>query len=214
MSMCSVAGCGCNILARGMCQKHYARWRRTGSTDPIRPTYDDGRSMLEHATEKFLTGIRKLDSGCWVCKTAQPTGKGYAEIKIGGQKTGIFREKVHRLSHLHFIGPITDGFGVLHTCDFRPCCNPDHLFEGTTDDNLKDMARKGRSCHGAKHGCAKLSEADVLAIYAEESRLDTCVPLTELAKRYNVTISNISYIVTGKSWKRLYKRHFMAMECE
>lgn len=33
---------------------------------------------------------------------------------------------------------------ALHHCDFPPCCNPAHLFEGTNADNVRDRDAKGR----------------------------------------------------------------------
>lgn len=29
-AMCSIDGCGAKVLARGLCSKHYDRWRRNG----------------------------------------------------------------------------------------------------------------------------------------------------------------------------------------
>lgn len=54
---------------------------------------------------------------------------------------------------------------VLHTCDNPPCCHPEHLFEGTTLDNNRDRATKGRNGNyktaGELNVRAKLSNDEV-----------------------------------------------------
>jgi hypothetical protein len=40
---------------------------------------------------------------------------------------------------------IKPGFDVCHTCDNRWCVEFDHLWEGTRQENLQDMSRKGRA---------------------------------------------------------------------
>lgn len=44
---------------------------------------------------------------------------------------------------------------ALHTCDNPRCVNPNHLFPGTQLDNLRDMARKGRTAEQRKTACVK-----------------------------------------------------------
>lgn len=34
---------------------------------------------------------------------------------------------------------------VLHHCDNPPCCNPQHLYDGTPKDNARDRDMRGRS---------------------------------------------------------------------
>ena len=41
---------------------------------------------------------------------------------------------------------------VLHTCDNPPCCNPDHLYEGTQQQNIADRVARRRNAAGARNG--------------------------------------------------------------
>jgi len=60
--------------------------------------------------------------------------KGYGRTKIG---------KVHRLALERKLGrPIRRGFHALHHCDYKPCVNPDHLYEGTDKDNVRDRSER------------------------------------------------------------------------
>jgi hypothetical protein len=37
---------------------------------------------------------------------------------------------------------IKPGFFALHTCDYQPCVNKDHLYEGTQNDNIQDIIKR------------------------------------------------------------------------
>jgi hypothetical protein len=55
---------------------------------------------------------------------------------------------VHRLAYILAHGalllPARAGtFAICHRCDFKPCCNPTHLFVGTQGDNSRDASLKG-----------------------------------------------------------------------
>ena len=83
--------------------------------------------------------IPVTESGCWLWEQGcERAGYGEVGIRQSPERTA------HRLSWLAFKGPIPQGLGVLHSCDVTGCVNPDHLFLGTQNDNMKDMARKGR----------------------------------------------------------------------
>lgn len=51
----------------------------------------------------------------------------------------------HRLAYMiHNQVSIVKWIFLLHQCDNPACCNPDHLFVWTHEDNMDDMKKKGR----------------------------------------------------------------------
>ncbi len=117
---------------------------------------------------------------------------GYGQTKVNG-KTWL----THRLA-LHLEGIDTTGHYVLHSCDNRLCCNPDHLRTGTAAENSADMTSRGRQTRGTKVNTAKLTEQDVIEI-----RAITGMSQVAIAERYGVTDMNINYIINRKSWKHI-----------
>jgi hypothetical protein len=91
--------------------------------------------------------------GCWLWTDALDRD-GYGHI------SGV---RAHRQSWKLFRGEIPRGVYVLHECDVPSCVNPDHLFLGTQQDNLLDMARKDRgscSASGLPYGVSKQNGTD------------------------------------------------------
>ena len=52
-------------------------------------------------------------------------------------------------------GPVAPGLFVCHHCDEPLCVTFDHLFLGTHQDNMIDMARKGRHRNQRKTTCPR-----------------------------------------------------------
>jgi len=82
--------------------------------------------------------IPVTESGCWLWQ-GSTTGRGYGDFRSNGTHWLL-----HRFMWLKYKGPIPEGMHVLHMCDVRLCCNPDHLFLGTNADNIQDSMNKGR----------------------------------------------------------------------
>lgn len=121
---------------------------------------------------------------------------GYVRAKVAGGR----RVFVHRFAWESAHGSIPPGMVVCHHCDNPPCVNPDHLFLGTNAENLEDMTRKGRRTRGDTHGMSRLSEADIPVI---RSLRAAGVALSVVAARYGVSITTISRVATGKTWRHV-----------
>jgi len=159
---------------------------------------------------RFWSKVQKSD-GCWEW-TGTLHGNGY------GQATRFGRHVYpHRLSYELHYGAIPDQMMVCHACDNRLCVRPDHLFLGSHNDNMVDMARKrraGRHSSPASYGKnvrppikrgenangVKLTEADVRAI---RQRAGNGVMFKAIANEFGVTPENVSQIVHRKTWKHV-----------
>jgi hypothetical protein len=143
--------------------------------------------------QRFWSKVLKGD-GCWPWMRARyPTG--YGLFVVEGKDRPASRV-AWELTH----GPIPDGLSVCHHCDNPPCVRPDHLFLGTTADNMADMVAKGRNARGEKSRLAKLTEADVRAI---RSRAASGVSSRVLATEFGVCMSNIWLIKTRRHWSHV-----------
>ncbi|MDP9991998.1 hypothetical protein J2W28_001026 [Variovorax boronicumulans] len=109
--------------------------------------------------------------------------KGYGQIRFAGRLM-----LAHRAAYEAANGALTAAQQVLHRCDNPRCVNTEHLFLGTPALNSADKIAKGRHAHGERHGHAKLSTAQVLAIRASTEKQAV------LAARFSVSQSAISRI--------------------
>lgn len=122
-------------------------------------------------SEIFYAGTR-----CWEWTAFRAILRGgYGQFSVRGKKYAT-----HRLSYELTHGEIPNGLFVCHHCDNPPCCNPEHLFLGTNQDNVRDMWAKGRGVNyvarGEDHSNSKLTNMQV----------------DEIRKRYAIGESNQS----------------------
>lgn len=96
---------------------------------------------------------------------------------------------------------ILGGIYICHHCDNRKCCNPDHLFTGTHQDNMDDMVSKNRQSRmiGEKHPMAKLTLEIVEEI--RELYVTRKYTMKRLADKFNISYTTINYVVNNKTWR-------------
>jgi len=144
------------------------------------------KTKLELFQEKY---IMDENTGCWNW-IARKNPKGYGQFHLG--KT-IYQ--AHRASWVLYKGEIPEGLWVLHICDNPSCVNPNHLFLGTNDDNMKDMARKGRSTRGERSHTCKINEDIVKEIRNSKETAK------QLSKKFGLSVYGIYQVKYRKTWK-------------
>jgi hypothetical protein len=147
----------------------------------------------------ILSRCKETESGCLEWQGAK-NSKGYGQLFRGGK---TFR--THRV--------MADAYGTnlmaLHICDNPSCCNPDHIYLGSAQDNVDDRDSRGRyvahGCggyrvKGEEHHQAKLTDELVLSIKQKISEGYTNVTL---ARDFGVAKCTISRIKRGVSWQHV-----------
>jgi len=152
--------------------------------------------MEKHWKRKIV--ICRVDkNGCWIW-TANKSKRGYGLVTKDGTTKNVTRiilaAKLGR--------PLSPGLMALHSCDNPPCVNPEHLWEGSSLDNNRDMNAKGRGVYviGERHGLSKLTRNDVHQI---REMLAKGTSQRKIAARFNVRQGTISYIKSGETWGHL-----------
>lgn len=145
------------------------------------------RSMKELVGRFNLKWSLNLKTGCheWI---ACLLPNGYGAIQFKGKKLSA-----HRVSWELHNGEIPKDMHVLHKCDNRRCVNPDHLFVGTHQDNMKDRNQKGRTASpplGDENWSTKL--IGILRISAKKDWLDSTQTGSEVAKKYGMTVEGMA----------------------
>lgn len=132
---------------------------------------------------------------CWAWRGGKDE-HGYGNVMIAGKVI-----KAPRVAF--FLRNGTWPRNACHSCDNPSCCNPDHIFDGTRSDNMKDMVSKGRHriAIGEKHGGAVLTDKKVIAM-RKEYVLEP-ISMESLAKKYGCSFGTVQRVIRRKNWRHL-----------
>lgn len=144
-------------------------------------------SMLERFESKYEP---VTESGCWIWMATQHE-RGYGYFYTSEEYSKRKMDYAHRVSWYLYKGTKPpDELSVCHKCDNTACVNPNHLFLGTHQENMKDMAEKGR----AKSPGLKLSEHDVKEIIRLRAEGEQ---IKEIASMFNIDTGHCSRVARG-----------------
>lgn len=161
----------------------------------------------EQVLTRFLKKLSVAENGCWNWNGAMRVG-GYGKAFLPGP----IELAAHRLSWILHRGEIPRGLYICHTCDNRKCVNPDHLFPGTHDDNMKDGVGKKRFLHGlarveannpkfgSAHPNSRLKEENIHEIISLKKR---GLSYTEIGAMYDVSFQTIFDVIKGHTWSHI-----------
>lgn len=138
------------------------------------------------AQQRFLSRLVQKNNGC-IEYMLDPNEKWYPQVATEDSK----RESAHRYAWRIAGGVIPEGLFILHQCDNPRCCNVEHLFIGTHQDNMADKVSKGRQAVREKNGRGKLTREQ--ALHAISLR-DQGMTYKKIGSIFGVTGEAIMYI--------------------
>lgn len=161
-----------------------------------KPVYGNTMGKYEPQSDRFWRKVSKGTS-CWIWTAARRVS-GYGAFAW----TRTYIINAHRAAFMlsQGITVLPAGMDVCHTCDNRLCVNPEHLFLGTRADNMRDAAKKRRTCCGENRPNAKLTEDAVRTIRRAHAE---GVSFSVLARRFGVNPYQIWAAFHRRSWKHV-----------
>lgn len=103
------------------------------------------------------------------------------------------RVGAHRVALWLATGEDSDGRHACHRCDNPPCVRREHLYWGTRDQNMEDMAGRGRSARPTKIEDEQAEEI--------RQRYASGDPSRTLAAQYDLSMAQVNRIVMGLTRK-------------
>lgn len=191
---CKIDDCDGKHQAQGYCSLHYERW--LDKNDPLFAQKGYSANPWQKDDPDFATylwGKIIVNETCWEWQGSKTIAK-YGTIVLEGRV-----QMVHRVSWELANGrSVAEGLFILHSCDNPSCINPEHLREGTQQDNMDDMVKRNRS-----HAPRTKWNTQESTIREIKRLRQQNVTVVEIAKRLNVGKSLVSHVSSGRTWKHV-----------
>jgi hypothetical protein len=185
------------------CEKEFDRGYSISKSRAAKPQYcciecrvgAAKKSASGNLVARFFARVeRRGENDCWPW-TGRLDENGYGVFDVDNRPNIASRVSLE----IHLGKKLPAHIFACHHCDNPPCVNPEHLFPGTQQQNMKDAGRKGRvgGNHGRLGTCintSKLNEEKVIEIKRSQD------PAKLIAEKYGVSATAIRLIRNGKNW--------------
>jgi hypothetical protein len=166
--------------------------------------------MGKHTAETFWNrvAVTEDENDCWLW-TGATSGGGYGSVRWHGKV-----RMAHRVAaYLAKLIPdpkrdMNDATSVvMHGCDNKLCCNPNHLFPSTQSENVAEQHRKGlrKTPSGEDSVRALLTNAQAKDIY--DRWHSGGVSARELADEYGVSMGAVQDITSRRTYRVIHENN-------
>lgn len=129
--------------------------------------------MKKNTKDDIWKFVNKLDEkSCWHWIGSTFLSTGYGRFFFEGKA-----HVAHRFIYKMLNGEIDKYLMVMHKCNNKICCNPNHLILGTNSDNQN---------HASMYGCFKLGKTGIRGISYIDSRKYWSAQAYKNGKRLNL----------------------------
>lgn len=148
-----------------------------------------------------LHRIRKAtvyEGDCWIYTGSPSVPEGKAP-RVSENKIDY---NIGQYAHMKFKGRVVNQ--VNHTCDRPRCWNPEHLYDGTQQQNVDDRMARGRHKYEIRKGSTAPN-----AIINEDIARQIKVMIIQgmksgvIAKHFNIPAYLVYAIKSGYNWKHV-----------
>lgn len=141
----------------------------------------------EHKARFWENVLDRPDNGCWEWRGSK-FDSGYGRFNALNRTY-----RANRVALYFKTGEMPERLESLHSCDNPGCVNPSHLKWGTTRENQREKADRGRVA-GEINGRSKLTRDNVAFIR-------TCgLPTRRLIEMFSISKPTINRIKRGVGW--------------
>lgn len=156
-------------------------------------TIDFSDKSLHQAFARFWSYVDILPdpNACWEW-TKFRDAKGYGRYGVARQSVST-----HRLSWaLANKQPITQM--ILHSCDNPPCCNPNHLRQGTAMENARDCTIRNRRPTSFSDLPLEIRQTRNILFVIKARAAEQGISHKQIAEKMGIKQPTVTRMLTGK----------------